>query len=113
MLHVAAIAVALATLPAHALQLDATDVGISKMIPARGDTITWAIPVLNDAEEAFEGEVTVTMRFARRGEALSAPMCVTHALSLEAGARQDFSFEWTAPRNGYFSSHWVRHNKTF
>ena len=102
MLHMVVAALALVTMPAHALLLDATDVGVSKMIPTRGDTITWAIPVLNTGEDAFEGEVTVTMRVARRGERLSDPVAVTRTLSLEPGAAGDVPFEWTALRNGYF-----------
>lgn len=102
MAHVFALAFFIAALPAHALSLDAADVGLSKMIPARGDTITWAIPVVNDAEEDFGGEVTMTMRFARGGERLSAPVAVSRALTLAPEAREELTFEWTAPRNGYY-----------
>ncbi len=93
----------------HALVIDAQEIGISKMIPAVGDTVTWLVPVVNDAQEPFEGEVTVTMRFARRGEVLGAPLTTTETLTLEPaaddktlGGRADVSFDWTPPRNGWY-----------
>ncbi|MGD9495514.1 MAG: hypothetical protein AB7Y46_04290 [Armatimonadota bacterium] len=93
----------------HALVIDPREIGISKMIPASGDTVTWRVPVVNDTQELFEGDVTMTMRVARRGEALGEPVAQTQTLTLEAaadeqslGGRADVSFEWTPSRNGWY-----------
>jgi len=100
---------ALGAATAHALTIDAQEIGISKMIPAAGDTVTWLVPVVHDTQEPFEGEVTVAMRVAPRGEVLGEPLARTETLSLEPaadektlGGRADLSFEWTPPRNGWY-----------
>lgn len=91
------------------LAIDNGEIGISKMIPAVGDTVTWAVPVVNDSGEEFAGEVTMTMSLARRGEALGAPVSVTREVSLAGaedaeslGGRVDFEFDWTPARNGWY-----------
>lgn len=91
---------------APALVIDDANLGVSKMIPAEGDEVTWSVPVLNEGEEPFQGQVTVTMRFARNGQRLGEGTRATRQLKLEPGASADFSFEWTAPRNGYCRMVW-------
>ncbi len=90
------------TVPASALIIDDTNIGISKMIPKEGDRVSWLVPVLNDSEEPFEGDATVNMRFARRGDRLGDPARQTMQLDLKPGESADFTFAWTAPRNGYY-----------
>ena len=51
------------------LAIDGQDIGLSKMIPRAGETVRWLVPLVNDSGEPFSGEVTMTMRVARRGEA--------------------------------------------
>lgn len=98
-----------ATWCAHALTIDEQDIGITKMIPAAGQSVTWRVPVVNDTQEPFEGEVTVTMRVARRGDPLGEPLTVTEELTLAGaedeeslGERRDVIFEWTPERNGWY-----------
>jgi len=91
-----------AAVPASCLIIDAPTIGVSKMIPAEGDEITWLVPVLNEGEGPFEGAVRVTMRAGRQGDLLSAPVAVEKTLALEPGASEDFSLSWHAPRNGYY-----------
>ncbi len=84
------------------LTLDRDNIGISRMIPKEGEQVVWQVPVANDAEEAFAGDVTVTMRSSRRGERLGKPMSVTKTVKLAPRQNEDFAFSWTPPRNGYF-----------
>ncbi len=90
------------------LAIDGQDIGLSKMIPRAGETLTWLVPLVNDSEETFSGEVTMTMRVACRGEAFGDPVAVTQDLTLAGaadaqslGERADFEFAWTPPRNGW------------
>jgi len=83
------------------LVIDEPNIGISKKIPKEGETVKWLIPVLNEAEQAYEGEVRASMRVARRGRALGAPVVVSKSLKLEPGESEDFGFEWRAERNGF------------
>lgn len=92
----------------YALVIDGEDLGISRRIPAVGETVTWRVPVVNDAQEAFAGPVTVAMRVGRRGERLGEPVTQTATLDLAAaadektlGGRADISFTWTPARNGW------------
>lgn len=91
------------------LAIDSEEIGISKMIPRAGEPVTWLVPVVNDTEEEFSGEVTVSMYAGRRGEALGDPVSLTRDLTLSAagdaktlGERADFAFEWAPPRNGWY-----------
>jgi len=91
------------------LAFDKREIGISKMIPHAGETVTWRVPVVNDSEEEFSGEVTMTMRVGRYGEALGGAVSVARELTLAGaadaktlGERVDFEFEWTPPRNGWY-----------
>ena len=91
------------------LAIDEQEIGISKMIPRAGESVTWRVPVVNDTEEQFAGEATMTMRTGRRGEPLGDPVSVTRNLTLAGaedaqtlGAREDFAFDWAPPRNGWY-----------
>lgn len=91
------------------LAIDEREIGISKMIPRAGEAVTWQVPVVNNCEEEFSGEVTMAMRVARRGEALGEPVEVTRDLTLAGaadaetlGERADMEFDWTPERNGWY-----------
>ncbi|NSW54639.1 MAG: hypothetical protein HPY44_01380 [Armatimonadetes bacterium] len=90
---------------AHAavcLTIDGENLGQSKMIPRQGETIRFSAPVLNEGKEPFAGDVTLTIRVARAGEPLSAAETVTLPLELGPGEAQDFDFNWTFERNGWY-----------
>ncbi len=88
--------------PALALRIDGTDMGISKRIPAVGDRVTWSVPVHNPGEIPFDGPVTLTMRVARIGEPFPSPVSRTRAVVIEPGGGADILFTWTPERNGYY-----------
>jgi len=87
---------------ASALTLDAENIGISKWIPKQGDEVSWLVPVVNDGESPFEGEVIVSFRCGRRGEQPGKPSTVRKHLKLQLRQSEDLTFKWPAPRNGYY-----------
>jgi len=87
---------------ASALIIDEPNIGISKRIPKRGDSVTWSIPVLNDADQAFNGAVTLSMHVARRGEPLALASRQGASMELEPGVSDDVVLSWRPERNGQY-----------
>jgi len=87
---------------ASALTFDAENIGISKRIPKQGDEVSWLVPVVNDAESPFEGEIIVSFSCGRRGEPSGRAGTVRKHLKLQPRHSEDFTFKWAPPRNGYY-----------
>ena len=79
--------------------IDGSNIGTSAMIPAQGETVTWLVPLLNDGEERWQGKAHVTMRVARRGQALAEPVEVV--LSFSCNQAVGYGFPWPHPGSGF------------
>lgn len=89
--------------PSHALRIDANAICQSRMIPTEGQAVTWTVPVVNDTAQAYQGDVTVQLRYAADTDEGSQAASTTAVLDLAPGGKGEVSLSWVPPHNGYYT----------
>jgi len=98
---IAVVALTVSNASASDLRIVQDRIGISKMIPKAGDEITFAVPIQNAGEGAFQGGCAIRWTVRRRGgDSVAMPRAAAQ-LTIAPGEAADVQVSWRPTANGW------------